>query len=416
MEYGLVGETLAHSYSKHIHASLAGYSYELVELPPDALDIFLQKKEFKGINVTIPYKQRVMAFCDEIDPMAREIGAVNTVVNRGGKLTGYNTDWLGFCAMVRHSGVPVAGKTALLLGNGASTKTVTAALQKLGVGQVLVASRTAAPGLLRYEEAAARADMEILVNCSPAGMYPHNGVSLIDPGVFPRLAAVFDLVYNPFKTKLLLDAEQCGVPAVNGLFMLVAQAKAAAELFLDTAIPEEKVAEICRKMVRKRCNISLIGMPGSGKTSLGQALAQRLGKRFVDLDAEIEREAGKSIPQLFAAEGEAAFRDRESRAAVAAGKESGQVLSTGGGIVLRGENIAALRQNGPVLFIDCPVELLAISDGRPLAKCREDLARLERERLPLYRAAADGTVAYHKDFAQNVRALEEKYQRLICHW
>lgn len=417
MEYGLIGAVLGHSFSRQIHAMLGSYSYELHALPTeDEARAFLAQKAFRAINVTIPYKQLVMEYCDEIDPRARAIGAVNTVVNRGGRLCGYNTDFDGFLYTVRHAGVSLSGKTVLLLGTGGTQHTVAAVAHSEGAGTVLRASRHAGAGALSYGQAALRSDVQILVNTSPAGMYPHNGECLVDLRAYPRLEAVFDVVYNPFRTALLGQAEALGIPAANGLRMLVAQAKYAAEYFLDTAIPLSEVERIYRQLKVQQANLVLIGMPSCGKTSLGKLLAQRLGKPFVDLDAELEKRAGKPISAILIAgdpASEKAFRDLESLVAADVGRESGQVISTGGGVVLRPQNVAALRQNGAVIYVDRPLAQLTPGGGRPLSQSREALERQYAVREPLYRAACHARVANNAPLQSVAAAIEEAFYEVL---
>ena len=414
MEYGLIGKTLGHSFSPEIHGKLAEYEYKLYPLNEQEFAEFMQKRDFKGMNVTIPYKQAVMEYCDEIDPLARKIGAVNTLVNKGGKLIGYNTDCGGFIYMLRRHKVEVAGKTVLVLGNGASTKTILVAMEQLEAAQVLVASRRSGEGTLSYEQAMKQKGVQVVVNCSPAGMYPENGVSLVDLSEFPLLEAAVDLVYNPLKTAMLLQAEKRKVTAVNGLEMLVAQAKYAAELFTESEIEEEKIEAIRLFMVNRHANAVLIGMPGCGKTSLGKKLAKLLDKTFVDLDHEIVKAAGKPIPVIFAEDGEDVFRNWESKICEKFGKLTGQVISTGGGVVKRSENIAALRQNGVVLYIKCSLDELAVGKGRPLSQERADLEKLYAQRAGLYKQAADAIIRRRPSFKQNPLLLMNAYKRLLA--
>ena len=398
MEYGLIGSRLGHSYSKIIHERLCGYTYELRPLPTEAqARQFLAARAFRAINVTIPYKRLVMEYCDEIDPRAAAIGAVNTVVNRGGRLYGSNTDYMGFAWLCRSRGVELAGRTVLILGTGGTRNTVAAVARDAGATRVLTASRRPDPakGELSYAQAA-RSGAQVVVNTTPAGMYPDVGVCLLDIAAMPGVEAVVDVVYNPARTELLLRAEEAGVPVTAcGLDMLVAQAVWAAEAFLGSPFAD-RAGEIRRSAAALRAdilNVALIGMPSSGKTTLGRALAEKLGRRFVDLDEEIVRAAGRSIPELFAAEGEDGFRARETAQAERFGKESGLLISCGGGIVKRAANVRALRQNGVLLFIDRPLAALAVGGGRPLSSSPEALQKMEAERRPLYERAADAAVA-----------------------
>ncbi len=412
MEYGLIGSRLGHSYSKIIHERLCGYDYQLCPLPAETeARRFLEARAFRAINVTIPYKRLVMEYCDEIAPRAAAIGAVNTVVNRGGRLYGYNTDYMGFAHLCRSHRVDFAGRTVLLLGTGGTRNTAAAVARDAGAARILTASRCPDPakGELSYPEAAA-SGAQIVVNTTPAGMYPDVGTCLLDAAAMPGLEAVVDVVYNPVRTELLLRAAEAGVPVTAcGLEMLVAQAAYAAEYFLDTPFADRE-GEIRRSTAALRAdilNVSLIGMPSSGKTTLGRALAGKLGRTFVDLDEEIVRAAGQSIPAIFEAEGEEGFRRRESEQCARFGKESRLLISCGGGTVKRAGNVRALRQNGVVLFIDRPLAALTVGGGRPLSSSPEALRRMEAERRPLYEAAADAVVP-------NDGAPEEAVERALA--
>ena len=412
MEYGLIGSKLGHSYSKIIHERLCGYHYELHPLPTEAeARAFLEARPFRAINVTIPYKRLVMEYCDQIDPRAAAIGAVNTVVNRNGKLYGYNTDYMGFAWLCSSRGVKFEGRTVLILGTGGTHNTAAAVARDAGAARVLTVSRHPDPdkGELSYEEAA-RSGAEIVINTTPAGMYPDVGACLLDVAGMSGLEAVVDVIYNPVRTELLLRAEEAGVPVTAcGLEMLVAQAVYAAEYFLDAPFADRE-GEIRRGSAALRAdilNLSLIGMPSSGKTTLGRALAEKLGRTFVDLDEEIVKAAGCSIPAIFQAEGEAGFRARESEQAARFGKESRLLISCGGGTVKDPKNIRALRQNGVILFIDRPLEALTVGGGRPLSSSPEALRAMEAQRRPLYEKAADAIIPNDGTLDQAVsRALE----------
>lgn len=387
--YGLIGGKLGHSYSKIIHEKIADYTYELLPLPTEAeARTFMEKRAFAAINVTIPYKQLVIPYCDVVDPKAQAIGAVNTIVNRDGKLYGYNTDYAGFAYLAEAHGVDFAGKTVLILGTGGTHSTVMAVCRDGGAKEILTASRTGKGDALLYSEAMHRPDVQIIVNTTPCGMFPNVGQCLIDPKAFPALEAVLDVVYNPFRTELLLRAEGCGVTAAGGFEMLVAQAVFATEHFtgrqLDTAAI---IPAVSRELRHQLANVSIIGMPGCGKSTVGAALAKRLDKKFVDLDAEIERRTGHNIPDIFAQEGEAAFRRYETDVLAEVAKSNSQVIACGGGVIKSPANTRALRQNGPVLWVRRPLEALA-TGGRPLSKGGAALKQLEAERTPLYEAAS----------------------------
>ena len=420
MEYGLIGSKLGHSYSKIIHEMLCGYRYDLCPLPTEEeARAFLTRRAFKAINVTIPYKRLVMGFCSYIDPRAKAIGAVNTVVNRNGLLYGYNTDYLGFAHLCDAHGVDFAGRTVLILGTGGTHNTTSAVAKDKGAARVLTVSRHPDPekGELSYAEAV-HSGADIVINTTPAGMYPNVGVCNLDVAAMPGLEAVLDVVYNPDKTELILRAEEAGVPvAVGGLEMLVAQAVYAAEYFLDRKFDDApaEIRAITAQLRKEQLNVALIGMPSCGKTTIGRARADRLGKRFVDLDEEIVRAAGCSIPDLFAAEGEDGFRAREAEQTARFAREGRQVLSCGGGVVKRPENLRALRQNGVVLFIDRPLDALTVGGGRPLSTSTEALKTMEAQRRPLYLAAADAVIPNETTVADAVAAALEALDAIFVH-
>ena len=420
MEYGLIGSKLGHSYSKIIHEMLCGYRYDLCPLPTEEeARAFLTRRAFKAINVTIPYKRLVMGYCSYIDPRAKAIGAVNTVVNRNGLLYGYNTDYLGFAYLADAHGVEFAGRTVLILGTGGTRNTTSAVAKDKGAARVLTVSRHPDPekGELSYAEAV-HSGADIVINTTPAGMYPNVGVCHLDVAAMPGLEAVLDVVYNPDKTELILRAEEAGVPvAVGGLEMLVAQAVYAAEYFLDRKFDDApaEIRAITAQLRKEQLNVALIGMPSCGKTTIGRALADRLGKRFVDLDEEIVRAAGCSIPDLFAAEGEDGFRAREAEQTARFAREGRQVLSCGGGVVKRPENLRALRQNGVVLFIDRPLDALTVGGGRPLSTSAEALKTMEAQRRPLYLAAADAVIPNETTVADAVAAALEALDAIFVH-
>ena len=397
MEYGLIGGKLGHSYSKTIHELLCGYSYELCPLPTEAdARAFLQRRQFKAINVTIPYKKLVMEYCSFIDPRARAIGAVNTVVNKNGLLYGYNTDYLGFAHLCEAHGVELAGKTVLILGTGGTHNTTWAVAHDRGAKQIYTVSRHPDPekGELTYAQALTTG-AQIIINTTPVGMYPNVGVSALDITSMPGLEAVVDVVYNPNKTELILRAEDAGVPvAVGGLEMLVAQAVYAAEYFLGRKFGDApgEVRRITAALRRETLNIALVGMPSCGKSTLGRLLAKQLGRPLVDLDEEIVKADGRSIPDIFAAEGEAGFRKLEAAQTARFARENRQVISCGGGVVKDPANLRALHANGIVLFIDRPLEDLLVGGGRPLSTSPEALKTMEAQRRPLYLAAADAVM------------------------
>ena len=383
--YGLLGRKLGHSWSVPIHQALGCGSYRLLELEPEELGPFLRREEIGGLNVTIPYKREVMAFCDVIDPAAEAIGSVNTLVRRGGKLYGYNTDIDGFLYMLRRAKISLTGKKVLVLGSGGAALTAQAAARREGAREVVVVSRT---GPDNYENLPQRhGGAEALVNTTPVGMWPNVEGSPVDLRLLPAVTDVADVIYNPGRTDLLLQAEEGGLRRTGGLPMLAAQAVRAEELFFDKTIPGGETENIIARLQRDRTNIVLVGMPGCGKTTVGRALAELSGKPLVDLDNEIVRRAGKPIPEIFAQDGEAAFRDLESRVLAEVCAGHGQVVATGGGAVLREENRRAMRRTGRVYFLRRALELLP-TDGRPLSK-RGGLEEMYRARRPMYSAAAD---------------------------
>ena len=382
MKYGLIGEKLGHSYSCQVHRALGNPDYVLKEIAPDALGDFLRARDFAGLNVTIPYKQAVIPYVDALTDTAREVGAVNTLYfDASGALWGDNTDVYGFCTMLE--GIDVRGKKALVLGSGGTSHTACYALRALGAGDCIVVSRR---GAVNYENVySLHADAEVIVNATPVGMFPNNGARPIDIRRFPRLCAVADVIYNPARTALLQDADALGIPRAGGLSMLVAQAARSVERFSGRALGEEAWRGALRQVAASLRGVALVGMPGCGKSTIAQAVAQELGRACVDLDAEIEREAGKSIPEIFAQDGEEAFRAAETRAARQFSRENA-VLVTGGGCVLRAENAQALRANSLVVWLKRAIDQLP-REGRPLSV--GNLYEMEQKRAPYYLAASD---------------------------
>ena len=395
-EYYLIGERLSHSFSADIHRRFDRYDYELKELAPSELGPFLRSRAFAGLNVTVPYKEAVIPYLDRLDERAAAIGAVNTIVNRGGVLWGYNTDFGGLMESLRRLSDRRASapfQNCLILGTGGTSKTALAVCRALGAETITRVSRSGREGALTYAEAlASRRDADLVINTTPAGMYPDPEGLPLDLSGLPNLAAVFDCVYNPLRTRLVLEAEGRGVPASGGLEMLVRQAALACERFTDAPMPGKMVDIILNNLRRDRENLVLIGMPGSGKTTVGRILAEQTGKAFVDSDEEIVRRTGKPIPALFAEGGEAAFRDLEADVLRDLSRTGGRVIATGGGAVLRPENVRRLKQNGRLFFLDRPLEALAPTADRPLGDTREKLHRLWEERRPRYLAAADAVI------------------------
>lgn len=399
MKCGLLGRKLGHSYSPQIHARLGDYSYELFEKEPEELEGFLKNGDFSSINVTVPYKKAVIPYLDELSPLAQKLGAVNTVVRRGGKLIGHNTDHFGFLTMVRSCGLSVSGKKVLVLGSGGASNTAVAALTDLGA-KVVIISRS---GENNYENLHLHSDAAAIVNTTPVGTYPNTDEAPLSLDFFPRLEGVLDVIYNPARTMLLRQAEERGLTTCNGLLMLVAQAKEASEWFTGTMISDEKISQIHRILRQQMENIILIGMPGCGKSTIGKALATKLGKTFADADEKIASLAGKSIPEIFAQDGETVFRDWETKAISQLGKQSGLVIATGGGCVTREENQSILLQNGTLFWLQRQLDLLP-TDGRPLSQSNR-LEDLYRVRKPLYEAFADHVIDNNGDWDETVQKI-----------
>ena len=394
MRCGLLGEKLGHSFSKEIHEKLGRYEYELMEVPRSGLDAFLTARDFDGINVTIPYKQAVIPYLSGMSGRAAAIGAVNTIVNRGGALWGDNTDFGGLEALIRRMGLDLGGKTVLIAGTGGTSRTAAAVAKALGAAQILRMSRSGRDGALTYEDAyETHGGAEILIHTTPAGMYPDVDGCAVDLERLPKLQGVVDVVYNPLTTRLVRQARARGIPAENGLYMLAAQAVLAAEQFTGAPFPAETTEDIYRQLCFEKRSIVLTGMPGSGKSTLGTLLAERLGRTLIDTDAEIIKRAGMPITEIFRTRGETAFRDLESAVIRDVSLRGGAVVATGGGAVLRRENVDALKQNGTLVFLDRPLAALLPTDDRPLADDADKLKKLYAARYPVYTAAADVTVA-----------------------
>lgn len=402
MKCGLLGRKLGHSYSPQIHAMMGNYSYDLFEKEPEEVGEFVLHGDYDAMNVTIPYKKDVIPYLDEIDEIARRLGSVNTIVRRpDGKLEGHNTDYYGFHSMVLRSGIAVAGKKVLVLGTGGTSVTAQAVLADLGA-HVVVISRS---GENHYGNLNRHYDASVIVNTTPVGMYPNTGVAALDVSLFPELEGVLDVVYNPSRTQILLDAETLNLPTENGLWMLVAQAKLASEFFTGGKLDDSVIADIHHKLKNQMENIVLIGMPGCGKSAIGRELAQRTGKTFRDSDKEIIDLAGMPIPEIFAKDGETVFRDYETKALIGLGKQSGLVIATGGGCVTQLRNHPFLHQNGTIVWIRRDIEALP-TNGRPLSQS-QDLNEMYRLRKPLYEAFSDIVI-------DNDSTIEEAAEKIIA--
>ena len=390
MKYGLIGEHLKHSYSCEIHAQIADYEYELHEIPPSGLGGFLKKREFNAINVTIPYKQDVIPYLDEISDTAKRIGAVNTIVNRNGRLYGDNTDFAGMLALARHIGVDMKGRKVLILGTGGASKTGHALAEYMGAESVYYVSRSGKDGSISYEQAVTEhSDARIIINATPVGMFPKQDGRPIDISAFPKLEGVIDAIYNPLRTNLILDAQERGIPAEGGLYMLSAQAVHAAAVFQDIPLDESLVDKAFKSVKNDKQSIVLIGMPSSGKTTVGRILAEKCGKQLADTDEYIIKKIGMPISDFFAKHGEAEFRKIEKETVAELSATGGRIIATGGGAVLDPENVRALKQNGVLVFLDRRPENLIATDDRPLASRRSALEKLYAERYDIYCAAAE---------------------------
>ena len=393
MEYGLIGEHLPHSFSKEIHEQLADYTYDLHELRPDELDGFMKAKDFKAINVTIPYKRDVIPYLDEISEGAKEIGAVNTIVNRDGRLYGYNTDAAGMEALLRRIGLDLTGRTVLILGTGGTSHTAQYVARHMGAEKIVTVSRSGRDGSVTYEAAAERfPDAAVILNTTPAGMFPNVDAQAIDLSRFPALIGAADVVYNPLRTQFVQQAHTLGLPAEGGLYMLVGQAVAAVEIFLDKKLPTDALDTVFERIRADKESIVLTGMPGSGKSTVGKLLAAALGRKFYDSDEEITSRTGRTPNEIIRADGEAAFRDVEADVIAQLSLEPGVVIATGGGAILREENIRHMRANGRLFFLDRALDDILPTDDRPLSSDRAALQKRYDERYPIYTATADAVI------------------------
>ena len=414
-KYGCIGKKLTHSFSKEIHGKLADYNYELIELTEEEITPFFEMKEFAAINVTIPYKQTVIPFLDSISDIASRIGAVNTIINRDGKLYGYNTDYYGMKALIERIGVNLTGKKVLILGTGGTSKTARVLATDLGAREILNVSRRKSDECVTYEEVIeAHLDANIIINTTPSGMYPECETKPIDIAGFEQLEGVVDAVYNPLCTNLVLDAKERNIKAEGGLYMLVMQAVVAVEKFLDTEIEKEVADRVFADILSAKENIVLIGMPGSGKSTVGKLIDVE-GFKFVDTDAEIEKRCGCTIKELIDTKGEKYFRDLESEVIRDVSLEGGKIISTGGGAILRPENVRYLKRNGKLYFIDADINRLRATSDRPLSDTYDKLKKLYDERIDIYNKTANvivpdmDTAELEADYIMTIR--EEMMKR-----
>lgn len=388
-KYGCIGKKLGHSFSKDIHAKLADYKYELIELNEEEIDSFFKQKDFAAINVTIPYKQTVIPYLDSISEIANRIGAVNTIVNKDGKLLGYNTDYYGMKALIEKTGIDFQNKKVLILGTGGTSKTAQIVAQDLGANQILTVSRRESLEFITYDQAKKNhSDANIIINTTPSGMFPDCESKPIDISYFPQLEGVIDAIYNPLCSNLILDAKEKGLKAEGGLYMLVMQAVVAVEKFLDTKIQKEIVDQVFTSVLSAKQNIVLTGMPGSGKSTIGKLL-KIPNFTFVDTDEEIEKQCGCSIKELIQTKGEQYFRDLESNVIKEISAKNCQIISTGGGAILREENVTNLKKNGKIFYINANLSRLCATEDRPLSNTREKLTKLYEERIQTYLSTAD---------------------------
>lgn len=394
MEYGLIGEKLGHSFSREIHNLLASYPYDLKELPKNELDTFMKSRNFKGINVTIPYKESVIPYLDEIDEAAKAIGAVNTIVNREGRLIGYNTDFYGMRELLLSRSIRIEKRFVAVLGTGGTSKTACAVAKSLGASRIVRVSRNPhSDGDISYDELEAiKTDIQIIINTTPVGMYPNENCAPLDIDGFSALEGVVDAIYNPLRTKLISDARARQIRAAGGLYMLAAQAARAAELFTGDCNMMQKTEKAYCSVLENKQNIVLVGMPGSGKSTLGRMLAKKTGKAFYDSDSEIEKQTGMCIPDYFSKYGEDGFRAIETDVIKRLSLLGGIVIATGGGAVIRSENIDSLAKNGIIVYLDRPISDIKITSNRPLTRSVDDLKKKYYERHEMYEKSADITV------------------------
>lgn len=415
--YGLLGEKLGHSFSKEIHEEINDYKYNLIEVSKDKIGNFLLEKKFTAINVTIPYKETVIPYLSYVDAKALEIGAVNTIVNDNGNLKGYNTDYLGLKRLIQKNNIDLKNKKVLILGTGGTSKTAFVLTKDLGCSSVLKVSRTKNnnPLIITYDEAQTLYnDYNIIINTTPSGMYPNDDV-IIDIDKFNSLEAIIDVVYNPLNTKLLRNGRNKKIKCVNGLYMLVSQAVYASYLFINKEVNENKIDEVYKKIKNNKLNIALIGMPSSGKSTIASILSETLNKTLIDTDIEIENKLNQPISSFLTKQNEEQFRDIESNIIDDISKGNNQIISTGGGVIKRKENIDMLKRNALIIFIDRSLELLQATNTRPLSSNKNDLEQLYNIRYPLYLNSCDYVIKNNNTIEETVKEIIEVYNENISY-
>lgn len=412
MQFGLIGEKLGHSFSKELHGKICDYQYDLVELAKKDLADFFAKKDFYGLNVTVPYKETVLQYLDEISPEAREIGAVNTILNQKGKLIGYNTDYLGFEALIKTFNFDLNGKKILVLGTGGTSKTVVAVLKKLGAVSITKVSRTGKENAINYDEAYQKfLNTDFIINTTPLGMFPDVESMPLDIKKFENLQGVIDVVYNPLRTSLQLDAENCKIKSCGGLYMLVAQGVYAASLFQNFETKIDKITQLYLQLFYEKQNIVLIGMPSCGKTTVGKKIAEKLHRKFFDTDEILEKKFGITIADFIMQFGEEKFREQEQEVIIEVSKNTGAVIATGGGAVLEKRNVRHLKHNGMLFFIDRDLALLKSTSDRPLSSNQDKLAKMFAVRRPLYEKNSDVGVDGNLSIEQTANLILEKWRQ-----
>lgn len=412
MKYGLIGEHLKHSFSKEIHAKIGDYAYEIKEIAPEDLEEFFKKRDFSAINVTIPYKETIIKYLDEISSDAEKIGAVNTVVNKGGKLYGYNTDYYGMSMLIKKCKIKIRGKKVLILGTGGTSKTAHAVVNDMGALSILHVSRQKSESTITYDEAIGEHNnAEVIINTTPVGMFPNSENAPIDISHFKNLEGVIDAIYNPLKTNLILNAKKNKIKALGGLYILSAQGVRASEFFFDCKYPKSMLQNVYHSVLKEKENIVLVGMPSCGKTTTGKILAKDLGRKFVDTDDLIVEKIGMDIPTFFKEYGEEKFRDIESEVIAEISSQNGLIIATGGGAVLRYENVRRLKQNGKIYFINRPLDMLMPTASRPMSSDKEALKKRFVERYSLYKQSADIIIRADKTSKEAARKIKEEFFR-----